>query len=269
MMLGWRCRLSLAIAALMLLQGCASLKGPDPTDPLEPLNRKITAFNDMADDVVLRPVAVVYGQYLPTAVRMGIGNFFSNQSDVMSFFNSLAQLKFDLAAKNAMRVGINSTLGIGGILDWATLLKIDKHKEDFGQTLSFWGVSSGPYVVLPFFGPSTVRDSFGFYVDVKTDINQQLADTSSRNVLSILRLTDKRERYLSLSDAVRQASLDPYTFTRDAYLQKRLNDIYDGNPPVMDDFDDPDQPSPMTAPNQPGASGRLDPLPKRPPSEKP
>ena len=112
-MLGWRFRLGLAVAALMLLQGCASLKGPDPSDPLEPLNRQVTAFNDVADDLVLRPVAVIYGQYLPTVVRKGIGNFFSNQSDVLSFFNSLAQLKLEAAAKNAMRVGINSTLGLG------------------------------------------------------------------------------------------------------------------------------------------------------------
>jgi phospholipid-binding lipoprotein MlaA len=117
-------------------------------------------------------------------------------------------------------------------------------------------------VVLPFFGPSTVRDSFGLFVDIKTDVNQQLADSGSRNFLTVLRLTDKRERFLTLSDAVRQASLDPYTFTRDAYLQKRLNDIFDGNPPMMDDFDDPEQPANMVAPNQPGAS--LDPLPKAP-----
>ena len=120
MMLGWRCRLGLSIAALLLLQGCASLKGPDPSDPLEPLNRKVTAFNDVADDMVLRPVAILYGQALPTVVRKGISNFFSNQSDVMSFFNSLAQLKLEAAAKNAMRVGINTTLGIGGIIDWAS-----------------------------------------------------------------------------------------------------------------------------------------------------
>jgi phospholipid-binding lipoprotein MlaA len=180
-------------------------------------------------------------------------------------------LKLEAAAKNAMRVGINSTLGLGGIIDWASQLKIDKHKEDFGQTLAFWGVSSGPYVVLPFFGPYTVRDSFGLYVDIKTDVNQQLADTSSRNLLTVLRLTDKRERFLSLSDAVRQASLDPYTFTRDAYLQKRLNDIYDGNPPMLDDFDDPEQPAPMVAPNRPGAGAGAgpEPLPKAPPPLKP
>ena len=260
----WRVRLGLLIAASLLLQGCASLKGPDPTDPLEPLNRKVTAFNDMADDVVLRPVAVFYGQVLPTVVRKGIGNFFSNQSDVMSFFNSLAQLKLQAAAKSAMRVGINTTLGLGGIIDWATELKIDKHKEDFGQTMAFWGVSSGPYVVLPFFGPSTVRDSLGLYIDNKTDVNQQLKDTAAKNTLTLLRLTDKRERYLSLSDAVKQASLDPYTFTRDAYLQKRLNDIYDGNPPMLDDFEDPDQPAPMVAPNRPSATGTQEPLPQTP-----
>jgi phospholipid-binding lipoprotein MlaA len=105
-------------------------------------------------------------------------------------------------------------------------------------------------VVLPFFGPSTVRDSFGLWVDSKTDISQQLKDAGGRNALTLLRLTDKRERYLALSDAVRQASLDPYTFTRDAYLQKRINDIYDGNPPVLDDFDESDDATPMVAPNQ-------------------
>jgi phospholipid-binding lipoprotein MlaA len=260
----WRLRLGLLIATALLLQGCASLKGPDPTDPLEPLNRKVTAFNDMADDVVLRPVAVIYGQVLPSVVRKGIGNFFSNQSDVMSFFNSLAQLKLQAAFKNAMRVGINTTLGLGGIIDWATELKIDKHKEDFGQTMAFWGVSSGPYVVLPFFGPSTIRDSFGLLIDNKTDVNQQLNDAAARNTLTLLRLTDTRERYLSLSDAVKQASLDPYSFTRDAYLQKRLNDIYDGNPPTLDDFEDPDQPAPMAAPNRPNATDNQGPLPQAP-----
>jgi phospholipid-binding lipoprotein MlaA len=249
MFLNWRHALGLVF--LVLLQGCASLHGPDPSDPLEPFNRKVTAFNDVADDLVLRPVAVIYGQALPSVVRKGISNFFSNQSDVMSVFNSLAQLKLDAASRNAMRVAINTTLGVGGIIDWASEFKIDKQKEDFGQTMAFWGVSSGPYVVLPFFGPSTVRDSFGQWVDNKTDVNQQVSDIGARNTLTLLRLTDKRERYLSSSDAVKQASLDPYTFTRDAFLQKRLNDIYDGNPPMVDDFEDPDKPAPMVAPNQP------------------
>ena len=244
-------RLACMVGAVLLLQGCTSLRGPDPADPLEPLNRKVTAFNDVADDLVLRPVAVIYGEYLPPVVKKGISNFFSNQSDVMSVFNSLAQLKLDAASRNAMRVAINTTLGVGGIIDWASEFKIDKQKEDFGQTMAFWGVSSGPYVVLPFFGPSTVRDSFGQWVDNKTDVNQQVSDIGARNTLTLLRLTDKRERYLSLSDAVKQASLDPYTFTRDAFLQKRLNDIYDGNPPMVDDFEDPDKPAPMVAPNQP------------------
>jgi phospholipid-binding lipoprotein MlaA len=236
--------------AVLLLQGCASLRGPDPADPLEPLNRKVTAFNDVADDLVLRPVAVFYGEILPPVVKKGISNFFSNQSDVMSFFNSLAQLKLDAAMNNVARVGINTTIGLGGIIDWATEFNIDKHKEDFGQTLAYWGVSSGPYMVLPFFGPSTVRDSLGLWADYKTDVNQQVRDVGARNTLTVLRLTDKRERYLSLSDAVKQASLDPYTFTRDAYLQKRLNDIYDGNPPMMDDMEESDEAPAMVAPNK-------------------
>lgn len=263
MLFSWR--VTGVLLALLCLQGCASLRGPDPSDPLEPLNRKVTAFNDVADDLVLRPVAVFYGQVLPTVVRKGISNFFSNQSDVMSVFNSLAQLKLEAASRNAMRVAINTTVGLGGIIDWASEFRIDKHKEDFGQTMAYWGVSSGPYVVLPFFGPSTVRDSAGLWVDTKTDVNQQVTDIGARNTLTMLRLTDKRERYLSLSDAVKQASLDPYSFTRDAYLQKRLNDIYDGNPPMMDDFDDPDQPAPLVAPNQPATA----PVPVTAPSEPP
>ena len=238
------------MVVVLLVQGCASLRGPDPADPLEPLNRRVTEFNDVADDLVLRPVAVFYGEVLPPLVKKGISNFFSNQTDVMSFFNSLAQLKLDAALKNAVRVGINTTVGIGGIIDWATELNIEKQKEDFGQTLAYWGVSSGPYVVLPFFGPSTVRDTFGLWADTKTDVTQQLRDVGARNTLTLLRLTDKRERYLSLSDAVKQASLDPYTFTRDAYLQKRVNDIYDGNPPMVDDTEESDEAPNMPAPNQ-------------------
>ena len=238
------------MVVVLLVQGCASLRGPDPSDPLEPLNRRVTEFNDVADDLVLRPVAVFYGEVLPPLVKKGISNFFSNQTDVMSFFNSLAQLKLDAALKNAVRVGINTTVGIGGIIDWATELNIEKQKEDFGQTLAYWGVSSGPYVVLPFFGPSTVRDTFGLWADTKTDVTQQLRDVGARNTLTLLRLTDKRERYLSLSDAVKQASLDPYTFTRDAYLQKRVNDIYDGNPPMVDDSEESDEAPNMPAPNQ-------------------
>lgn len=265
MVFSWR--VAGVLLALLCLQGCASLRGPDPSDPLEPLNRKVTAFNDVADDLVLRPLAVFYGQVLPTVVRKGISNFFSNQSDVMSVFNSLAQLKLEAASRNAMRVAINTTVGLGGIIDWASEFRIDKHKEDFGQTMAYWGVSSGPYVVLPFFGPSTVRDSAGLWVDTKTDVNQQVTDIGARNTLTMLRLTDKRERYLSLSDAVKQASLDPYTFTRDAYLQKRLNDIYDGNPPMMDDFDDPDQPAPLVAPNQPATAPAPAPAPSEPPAK--
>jgi phospholipid-binding lipoprotein MlaA len=243
-------RLACMLVAVLLLQGCASLRGPDPADPLEPMNRKVTAFNDVSDDLVLRPVAIFYGEILPPVVKKGISNFFSNQADVMSFFNSLAQLKLEAAMKNVARVGINTTIGLGGVIDWATEFNIDKHKEDFGQTLAFWGVSSGPYLVLPFFGPSTVRDGFGLWADNKTDVNQQLKDVAARNTLTLLRLTDKRERYLSLSDAVKQASLDPYTFTRDAYLQKRVNDIYDGNPPMVDDLEGSDESSAMMAPKR-------------------
>ena len=222
----------------LLLQGCAALRGPDPADPLEPLNRKITMINDAADTMLLRPVAVIYGEALPSFVRTGIGNLFGNQSDVWSALNSLAQFKVRAASQNAMRVGINTFFGFGGLIDFASDWRIQKQKEDFGQTLAYWGVPAGPYVVLPLFGPSTLRDSLATSIDYRGDLTRQFHDRATRNSMTLLRLTDTRERYLKLVDAVRQAALDPYTFTRDAYLQKRLNDVYDGNPPMRDDYDD-------------------------------
>ena len=197
----------------------------------------------MADDVVLRPVAVFYGQVLPTVVRKGIGNFFSNQSDVMSFFNSLAQMKLQAASKSAMRVGINTTLGLGGIIDWATELKIDKHKEDFGQTMAFWGVSSGPYVVLPFFGPSTVRDTFGTGADLETDyLFKYIPDVGLRNSITGLRVVNARNTYYEAGDLLDGAAIDKYSFMRDAYLQRREYQIKEGREdeePLMPVYENP------------------------------
>jgi len=139
-----------------------------------------------------------------------------------------------------VRVGVNTFLGFGGILDIASDLNLERHRTDFGLTLGRWGVPSGPYIVLPLLGPSTVRDAVALPVDMQGDLSRQSADVGKRNAVLALKLTDVREGLLKIVDAVKEASLDPYTFTRDAYLQKRRNDMFDGNPPMQDDFEDPD-----------------------------
>ena len=139
-----------------------------------------------------------------------------------------------------MRIGMNTFLGFGGLFDLATDYGIPKHKADFGLTLGHWGVPQGPYVVLPLLGPSTVRDAAALPVDMQGDLSRQSASSNKRTAALALKLTDTRESLLRIVDAVKEASLDPYTFTRDAYLQKRRNDLYDGNPPMERNFEDSD-----------------------------
>ena len=228
---------------LALLQACAStapIAVSDPRDPYEAVNRKVTAFNDTVDAAVLKPVAQTYAQVVPAFVRTGVRNFFGNISDVWSLANNAAQLKVKPTVEMVVRVGVNTFLGLGGILDIASDLNLERHRTDFGLTLGHWGVPSGPYIVLPLMGPSTVRDAAALPVDFQGDLSRQSADAGKRNAVLALKLTDVREGLLKIVDAVKEASLDPYTFTRDAYLQKRRNDMFDGNPPMQEDFEDPD-----------------------------
>lgn len=226
-----------------VLQACAStaaVTATDPRDPYEAMNRKVTGFNDAVDAAVLKPVAQTYAQVVPRFVRTGVRNFFGNLSDIWSLANNAAQLKLRATGETAMRVGINTVFGLGGLLDIATEAGIEKHKADFGLTLGHWGVPQGPYVVLPLLGPSTVRDAAALTVDVQGDVSRQAASQAKRNATLALKVTDTREGLLKIVDAVKEASLDPYTFTRDAYLQKRRNDLYDGNPPLERNFEDTD-----------------------------
>ncbi len=220
---------------LVLLQACATTMpstATDPRDPLENLNRKVTGFNDVVDAAVLKPVAQTYAQVVPGVVRTGVRNFFGNLGDVWSLANNAAQFKFKAAGDTALRIGMNTFLGMGGLFDIATDFGIQKHKSDFGLTLGHWGVPQGPYLVLPLLGPATVRDAAALPVDIQGDLSRQAASAPKRDATLALRLTDTREGLLKIVDAVKEASLDPYTFTRDAYLQKRRNDLYDGNPPM-------------------------------------
>jgi phospholipid-binding lipoprotein MlaA len=167
-----------------------------------------------------------------------VGNFLGNLADVWTMANSALQFKGQATVETFMRINVNTFLGLGGLLDVATEMRLEKRKEDFGQTLGHWGVQPGPYVVLPLLGPSSLRDTLALPVDMRADAARELPDQAVRNTVVVTRVLDIRSGLLQTVDVVMAASLDPYSFVRDAYLQKRRNDIYDGNPPSNFDYDE-------------------------------
>ena len=216
---------SLGLMALglvvVLAQGCATGPNANPADPMEPLNRAVFNFNDEVDRAILQPVATAYDQVTPSPVKTGVRNFFGNIADVWSVVNNLLQFKLKKSLETAMRVGVNSTFGFAGVLDIATEMRLAKNKQDFGQTLGVWGFDTGPYVVLPLFGPSSVRDTIGRVVDGSADLVNNSRNVPTRNSLATLRVVDKRAELLGATNILDQAALDKYSFTRDLYLQRR------------------------------------------------
>jgi len=220
-----------ALAALAWLGACTTVANPTPTDPLEPFNRSVHKFNDTVDRAFLRPVAVVYTDVVPGLVRTGVSNFYFNLTDFWSFANSVMQLRMEQSALTFMRLNVNTFFGLGGILDVATELGIERHPEDFGQTLGRYGVPTGPYVVLPFLGPSTVRDGGSLFVDYYGGLISNVDNIPLRNSMYALKYVDLRADLLKVDRLVQGAALDEYSFIRDIYLQRRQNAVYDGNPP--------------------------------------
>ncbi len=218
-----------AAVSVFVLGGCAT--NGNPRDPLEPMNRAIYKFNDGVDALVIKPAAGMYRDLVPQFVRTGVSNFFSNINDVIVALNNLMQGKIPAAINDVGRVLVNTTLGVFGILDPATDLGVEKNNEDFGQTLGFWGLGDGPYLVLPFLGPSSLRDTAGWVGDAYTWPVSYLEPTRHRNTLIGLRVVVARADLLEASQILETAALDPYEFVRDAYLQRRRNLVYDGNPP--------------------------------------
>lgn len=216
-----------------LLGGCASGPNAHPRDPLEPFNRGVSEFNEAVDGAVLKPVATAYRDVTPDLVRTGVSNFFGNLRDVWSALNATLQLKPRAAAENALRVGVNTAFGFGGLLDIASEMGIERTTLDFGQTLGRWGVPSGPYLVLPIFGPSTFRDAAGFGVESKGDLVSKVDHIPTRNSLYALRAVETRANLLRATTMLEGAALDKYSFTRDIYLQRRqslIDDlIYEGS----------------------------------------
>lgn len=221
--------------------GCATVSTAqgepvNPRDPWESWNRNVFAFNDALDTHVLVPVATAYDEITPHFVRLGVQNFFNNFADAWSAVNNVLQGKLERAFTDVVRVGTNTVLGIGGLLDIAGEAGIEPTFEDFGQTLGSWGFGPGPYVVWPLFGPSSVRESFALPLDFAAGPSWSIHDTGVRWGLAALRIVDVRAGLLGASKFLDGTGLDKYSFVRDAYLQRRRNLVFDGDPP--------DEPSP-------------------------
>lgn len=207
-------------------------------DPLEPINRQVFSFNRTLDDYLLKPAATTYQKVVPNYFQDGINNFFSNVRDIWSVTNLFLQGRGTDGLNGTLRIGINSTFGLLGWLDIATEMGLYRQREDFGQTLGRLGVGPGPYIVWPFFGPSTLRDSFDIPVLWKIAPEPYVESIPLRNVMWGVDIVRFRASLLGASNLLEDISLDPYTFMRDGYLQRTRSQIYDGDPPDEPDTDD-------------------------------
>lgn len=218
-----------ALLATSLITGCAT--SGNTKDPIEGFNRAMYAFNDGLDRAVIKPVAKGYDAVLPTLVHTGVNNFFGNVADVFVGVNNLLQGKVSNGVGDLGRVAVNTTLGLLGVLDVASNIGLEKHEEDFGQTFGHWGAGSGAYVVLPLFGPRTVRDTAGLVLDVAADPVTYIGHVPTRNTLATVRVVNDRANLLPAEKVIEEAALDKYSYIRDAYLQRRRSLVYDGSPP--------------------------------------
>lgn len=217
---------SLLIAFAILIGGCAT--APHSHDPLEPVNRTIFKFNEVADKVVVRPIAKGYRSYVPSVVRTGVRNFFRNLGVLNTALNDALQLKPKSVPVDLARFTTNFIFGVGGIFDVATDMGIPYNKEDFGQTMGYWGIGSGPYIVLPLLGPSTLRDTLAKPVGFATDPTSYIADDSTRYKLLGLQIIDTRANLIDAESMLSSAAIDKYSFIRDTWLQRREYQINDG-----------------------------------------
>ena len=236
-----------------LSAGCAT--GTNPRDPFEQVNRGIYSFNDAIDRTYLTPIAEGYRAVVPQFVRSSVSNFFANVNDVVVMLNNLLQGKFTAAYSDFGRIAINTTFGVGGLFDVASEAGIEKHDEDFGQTLGYWGVDDGPFIMLPLFGPSSGRDAVGRFVDYKTDPLTYIDPNRVQNIIWGTRIVHRRSELLDATTVLQTAALDPYEFVRDAYLQRRRNLVHDGAPPPDKEFmDPPPKPQSSVVPPYPSAA---------------
>ncbi|MBD3633826.1 MAG: VacJ family lipoprotein [Methylophaga sp.] len=226
------------VALVLFMTGCATTnQSAGVSDPLEGYNRAMYKFNDAVDTAVLKPVAKGYDAVVPDPISQGVSNFFSNLNDITVIINDLFQGKFYQAYRDTHRFVLNTTVGVAGIFDVASLSGFTKNNEDFGQTLGVWGAEPGAYVVLPFFGPRNVRDTFGLVGDMFTDPVMYVEGDDARLALVGTRVVDTRANLLKAEKVLDQAATDEYSYVRDAYMSRRQYLVFDGNPPVNDEFD--------------------------------
>lgn len=249
-----------ALAAVLLLGGCATTGPATPGDPWEGFNRKVFAFNEAVDNAVLRPVAETYRDTVPQPVRTGVSNFLGNIGDLWSAANHFLQGKGASGLEQGMRFLTNTLFGLGGLLDPASEMGLKRHAEDFGQTLGTWGVGPGPYLVLPLLGPSSVRDGIGRVPDMAASPSNLLDDSKAGTLTTVLTVVDARASLLGVTGLADRVSLDKYSFFRQGYLSRRRDAVYDGAPPAeaFDDIgDDPPAAAPAAsaAPPRPAAPG--------------
>jgi phospholipid-binding lipoprotein MlaA len=242
-----------SLLAALALQGCATTKNPDP---LESWNRKVFAFNDTLDEKVLRPVASGYRKVTPEPLRIGFTNFVNNIKDVWSTANLFLQGRFTDGTLGVMRVSVNSTFGLLGVIDIATPMQLERPNEDLGQTFGVWGAKPGAYLVWPILGPSTVRDSLGLPADMHFSASVVGGTAAEKNLLRLWQGVNLRSGLLNAGDLLNDVALDKYAFVRDAYLQRRQNLIYEGDPP-SDGEDEPyeDEPYEDAGAAQKGKAG--------------
>jgi phospholipid-binding lipoprotein MlaA len=232
----------MVLTAAAALSGCAV--GPDKRDPMENWNRAVFKFNDTVDTYALKPVATGYKNVTPSFVQTGVNNFFGNLQDLWTGANNLLQGKGGDAVSDIGRFALNSTFGVLGLFDIASEAGLRKHKEDFGQTLGRWGVQSGPFVMLPLLGPSTLRDTVGLPLDFAADPWTYKEPVNVRNIGAGVRVIDQRAALLDASSLLEDAALDRYEFIRDGFLQRRQSQVYDGDvPETKEEKNVPEQPA--------------------------
>ncbi len=249
---------ALAAALAAGLGGCATVAPAtaataappaNPADPWEAWNRKVYAFNDAVDGAVVKPLATAYRDVVPQLLRTGVSNFFGNIGDAWSAANHLLQGKATSGVEMGWRFMTNTVIGLAGVLDPATEMGLQRRSEDFGQTLGAWGVGPGPFVMLPLLGPSTLRDSAGLLVDRQASASRLAGTDAGSYGVTTLEVLSLRASLLGATGLLDQVALDRYSFLRDAYLQRRLDAVYDGAAPMVDEFaDEPASAAPAAKP---------------------
>lgn len=246
----------LLAGAALLTGGCATVgpatgtapsRATSAADPWERFNRRMFAFNEAVDEAVLRPVATAYQNVVPPLLRSGVANFFGNFEDAWSAVNHLLQGKVERGLEMGFRVVVNSTFGMGGVLDPATEMRLERQPEDLGQTLGAWGLPAGPYVMLPLLGPTTVRDGLAKPVDLWASPSRLTRDDGKRVLGSLLDAVETRAALLTTTKLIGDVAFDRYIFVRDAYLARRLELLWDGAPP-FEDFPPDDAPAATPGP---------------------